>query len=49
MFLVDDCVPKNYTHVLSLGFFEGKDEGVVEVGPKILWLNVCEKDIGIYC
>jgi hypothetical protein len=45
MLFIDGCVPEDHTHVLALWLLKGKYKGVVEVGPEILRLNVCEKNV----
>ena len=29
--LIDDCVPEDHAHILTLGLFESKNESIVEV------------------
>ena len=48
MLFVDRGIPEDDTHILAFGLFESKDQGVVEVGPEILGLDVCEKDVRIH-
>ena len=45
--LVDLGVPEGDAHISSLWLTISKDNSIVKVGPHVLWLDVCEKNIGI--
>ena len=46
--LIDEHVPKDDAHVVSLWLSEGKDQGVREVPPHVLRLDVREEDVGVH-
>ena len=49
MLFIDNSIPKDNAHIVSLWLSESKDKGVVEVSPHVLRLNIGEKYIAIYC
>lgn len=49
MLLIDVDVPEDDAHVCALGLLKGKDEGVVEVGPLVLGLDVRKEDVRVDC
>lgn len=42
---VNLCIPESNAHVGSLGLSIGKNDGLVEVGPHVFWLNVGKENI----
>ena len=45
--LVHGGVPEDDAHIVALGLAEGEDEGVGEIAPHVVGLNVRKQDIGI--
>ena len=46
-FLIDTSVPEGDAHVRSLRLSVGKDDGLTEVRPHVLGLNVSEENVCI--
>lgn len=49
MFFINHSVPENDAHIISLRFLKSEDKSVVEIRPKIFWLNISKEDVRIYC
>lgn len=46
--LVDAGIPEDDAHIVALGLAEGKHEGLGEVAPHVVRLDVSEEDVGIH-
>lgn len=46
-FFINFCVPESNTHIISLWFSISEYDGIIEVRPDVLWLNICKEDVGI--
>ena len=48
MLLIDCSVPENDTHIVALRLSESENEGITEVTPHILRLDICEDHVGVH-